>query len=79
MTIRITANRVYPYASRAITFVFLLAAAVFSMNSAAADIITMDALDSGFVTEMGGSAKGDGTIIGAATYNYSVGQELFIA
>jgi hypothetical protein len=36
--------------------------------------ITIPAFDAGFVTEMGGSAKGDGTI-SPATYNYSVGRE----
>jgi len=40
-----------------------------------ASAITIDATDSGFVTVAGGSSKGDGTV-SAATYNYSVGQEL---
>ena len=39
-----------------------------------AKAVTLTATDSGFVTEMGGSAKGDGTIT-TATYNYSVGYE----
>ena len=40
--------------------------------------ILVPASDAGFVTEAGGSAKGDGTVSGAesATYNYSVGREL---
>lgn len=40
------------------------------------DTISLDAVDAGFVTVAGGSAKGDGTVVPAATYNYSVGQEL---
>jgi len=36
--------------------------------------VTLTAIDSGFVTPVGGSAKGDGTVSGA-TYNYSVGRE----
>lgn len=34
------------------------------------------ASDAGFVTEVGGSAKGDGTVTAVAKYNYSVGREL---
>lgn len=41
-----------------------------------AEVVTISAVDSGFVTEMGGSAKGDGTIAPPATFNYSVGREL---
>ncbi len=40
----------------------------------AAGLVTVTAIDTGFVTEMGGSAKGDGTI-SPADYNYSVGFE----
>lgn len=39
------------------------------------DIIHLDATDSGFVTERGGSAKGDGTVAPSAKFNYSVGFE----
>ncbi len=38
--------------------------------------ITVTAIDSGFVTEFGGSGKGDSTIPTSATYNYSVGREI---
>jgi hypothetical protein len=38
--------------------------------------VTLSASDSGFVTEAGGSAKGDGTVVSVAKYNYSVGFEL---
>ena len=37
--------------------------------------LTITAIDSGFVTAAGGSAKGDGTV-SSATYNYSVGREV---
>ncbi len=37
--------------------------------------VSLSAIDTGFVTPMGGSAKGDGTVSGA-TYNYSAGREL---
>jgi hypothetical protein len=43
---------------------------------ARATLITLTATDAGFVTSAGGSAKGDGTIVPAAKYNYSVGFEL---
>ncbi len=39
-----------------------------------ADMVTLDATDSGFVTALGGSSKGDGTLTAPATFNYSVGQ-----
>jgi len=42
---------------------------------ARADIIHLDATDAGFVTERGGSAKGDGTVAPSAKFNYSVGFE----
>jgi hypothetical protein len=45
-------------------------------TSASAATITLDAVDTGFVTLAGGSAKGDGTLVSGATYNYSVGREL---
>lgn len=41
--------------------------------------VTVVATDAGFVTAMGGSAKGDGTVVASATYNYSVGRELHYA
>ena len=54
----------------------VVAAAVSFCGSARADVIAISAFDSGFVTEMGGSAKGDGTVAPTAAYNYSVGFEL---
>jgi len=60
--------------------VALCAAIAFSLWPAGqgrADTIT--AIDAGFVTEAGGSAKGDGTVVPPATYNYSVGRELHYA
>ena len=44
-----------------------------------AAVLSLDAIDSGFVTELGGSAKGDGTLVAPATYNYSVGREVHYA
>ena len=41
--------------------------------------VTIDAIDAGFVTEAGGSAKGDGTLVAGATFNYSVGREVHFA
>lgn len=38
--------------------------------------IEIAAIDAGFVTEMGGSSKGDGIVVSGATYNYSVGREI---
>lgn len=38
--------------------------------------ILLSATDAGFVTEAGGSSKGDGTIAPGATFNYSVGFEV---
>jgi len=52
-----------------------LAIALFgAADTARADSVTLSAIDAGFVTVAGGSAKGDGTI-SPATYNYSVGRE----
>jgi hypothetical protein len=48
------------------------------LTSVPAAVITLTATDAGFVTEMGGSAKGDGTI-SPADYNYSVGYEVHFA
>lgn len=42
---------------------------------AAALVIPLDAIDSGFVTEAGGASEFDGLIIPSATGNYSVGLE----
>jgi hypothetical protein len=44
-----------------------------------AEIVVLDATDAGFVTVMGGSAKGDATLAPSAKYNYSVGRELHYA
>ena len=46
-----------------------------ALGQCAADEITLSATDAGFVTAMGGSAKGDGTVAPPATYNYSAGWE----
>ncbi len=56
----------------------LLLVAVLSWPCAAARAATttISAVNAGFVTEMGGSSKGDGTVAPPATYNYSVGREL---
>jgi hypothetical protein len=42
---------------------------------AQADVTVLSATDAGFVTEVGGSAKGDGTVFAPATNNYSAGRE----
>lgn len=47
-----------------------------ALAAAPAAAITIPALDAGFVTVAGGSAKGDGTVTAVAKYNYSVGFEL---
>lgn len=52
----------------------VLAAATWS-RGARGDVV-LSAIDSGFVTSAGGSAKGDGTMSAPATYNYSVGYEV---
>lgn len=44
-----------------------------------AAVLELTAVDAGFVTETGGSAKGDGTVVSSAKYNYSVGWELHYA
>jgi hypothetical protein len=55
----------------------LLFAAIFSfLANAHAGTVTVPAVNAGFVTEMGGSSKGDGTVAPPATYNYSVGREV---
>jgi hypothetical protein len=56
-----------------IRLMFLAFAAVLIPDFARAVVIT--ASDSGFVTEMGGSSKGDATLAPSAKYNYSVGFE----
>ncbi len=55
--------------------VCVLVSAVASPPAGAADV-TLDALDSGFVTEAGGSSKYDGLLLAPATFNYSAGFEL---
>lgn len=45
-------------------------------TAAQAGDVEIAAMDSGFVTMAGGSAKGDGTIVPSAKYNYSVGYEV---
>jgi hypothetical protein len=66
-------------AIRSVPYTGLFLATMITAGSAAiASAVTVDAIDSGFVTEMGGSSKGDGTVPAAAsaTFNYSVGREL---
>jgi hypothetical protein len=53
--------------------------AVTAAPSAHAASFMLPASDVGFVTEMGGSAKGDSTLAPGAKYNYSVGLELHYA
>lgn len=57
-----------------IMFVAAAAFAAAAVTSVYAD--SFHAVDAGFVTEAGGSAKGDGTLVPSATFNYSVGREL---
>ena len=62
------------------TSTFSLLLAVWSLAAAGrAEIVVLDATDAGFVTVMGGSAKGDATLAPSAKYNYSVGRELHYA
>ncbi len=59
------------------TFCLLFVVMLLSLPAAArAASVTVAAVNAGFVTEMGGSSKGDGTIVPSATYNYSVGREV---
>ena len=53
--------------------------ATLAATPAAATAWMLPATDAGFVTEAGGSAKGDGTVVAAATYNYAAGFELHYA
>lgn len=54
----------------------LLAACAALVATAPTWAVSVTAADAGFVTEMGGSAKGDGTVVSVAKYNYSVGFEV---
>lgn len=58
------------------TVVLLMAASLAIAAAGSAHAATIPAVDAGFVTEAGGSAKGDGTLVPSATFNYSVGREL---
>jgi hypothetical protein len=64
--------------TRAVLIASLSGALLGALPVTAAPISVL-ASDSGFVTEAGGSAKGDGTVVSAAKYNYSVGFELHYA
>lgn len=65
---------------RATAVPWLAAAALAAVGIDPAAATTIAAIDAGFVTIMGGSAKGDGTAsMGGATYNYSVGYEVHYA
>jgi hypothetical protein len=57
----------------------LMVANLLNVVSAPAAVVTVAATDAGFVTAMGGSAKGDSTIAPPAKYNYSAGRELHYA
>ena len=52
----------------------MLVVASVSCRLVIADIFVLDAGNCGFVTEVGGSSHGDGTLVFPATFNYSVGQ-----
>ncbi|MGE3308746.1 MAG: hypothetical protein AB7O66_02160 [Limisphaerales bacterium] len=54
----------------------LVLAWVLATASSGGAILEIPAADAGFVTEMGGSSKGDGTVVSSAKYNYSVGWEV---
>lgn len=54
-------------------------ALAFVAGAAGAASFGIPASDAGFVTELGGSAKGDSTLAPPAKYNYSVGFELHYA
>ncbi|MCC6492889.1 MAG: hypothetical protein IT424_07695 [Pirellulales bacterium] len=56
----------------------LLGAFLHALNAPAATVV-LSAVDAGFVTEVGGSAKGDGALAPGATFNYSAGRELHYA
>lgn len=58
------------------TAVLVTAASLATAAAGSARAATIPAVDAGFVTEAGGSAKGDGTLVPSATFNYSVGREL---
>jgi len=55
------------------------ASATTQTRDACGDVVMLAAVDAGFVTEAGGSAKGDGTVAPGATYNYSAGREVHYA
>lgn len=52
----------------------MLVLAVGAVKAPAA-LIILDATDVGFVTEAGGSAKGDGTVTSSSTYSYAAGRD----
>lgn len=64
--------------TRFFTILILAAGLLAITHQALAGVATFSAIDSGFVTEAGGSAKGDGTV-SPATFNYSVGYEVHYA
>jgi hypothetical protein len=64
--------------SRFVRFAFLVIVAALAPQGVRADIV-LSAIDSGFVTMTGGSAKGDSTLAPGAKFNYSVGYELHYA
>jgi hypothetical protein len=58
------------------TFIRAACLSVCVFVAAPASAVSVLASDAGFVTEAGGSAKGDATVVSGAKYNYSVGFEL---
>jgi hypothetical protein len=73
--VRLFTQREGRFMSRLILISLLAAVLLVGSPVGQADIV-LSAVDSGFVTMAGGSAKGDGTLMPGATYNYSVGYEL---
>ncbi|MCA9064308.1 MAG: hypothetical protein KDA96_14660 [Planctomycetaceae bacterium] len=59
-----------------IRFVYFVLIVLGAGRFACAGTVTLTAKDTGFVTEAGGSSKGDGTIVAPAAFNYSVGREV---
>jgi hypothetical protein len=59
-----------------LTVALWVVACLLAVGAPPSHSFSLAATDAGFVTEKGGSAKGDGTVASGATFNYSVGFEL---
>lgn len=70
------ARQLFRPCSIMVAFAIILSLALNATQSVNAATVVLKATDSGFVTEVGGSSKGDSTIAPGAKYNYSVGREL---